>query len=93
MTNEIMENPVFASKFIPKFTHYDEINEVLIENLQFDEHETIEILLLPIIDQVPENKKGIVRTFNKNKSPNTLIINIYYNQTGWFSDLPKNENL
>ena len=93
MTNEIMENPVFASKFIPKFTHYDEINEVLIENLQFDEHETIEILLLPIIDQVPENKKGIVRTFIKNKSPNTLIINIYYNQTGWFSDLPKNENL
>ncbi len=93
MSNEIMENPVFASKFTPKFTHYDEINDVLTENLQFEEQKIIEILLLPIIDQVPENKKGIVRTFIKNKSPNTLTLNIYYNQTGWFSDLPKNENL
>jgi hypothetical protein len=93
MSNEIMENPVFASKYISKFTHYDEINDILLENLQFEEQEGVEILLLPIIDQVPENKKGIVRTFIKNKSFNTLMLNIYYNQTGWFSDLPKNENL
>ncbi len=88
-----MENPVFASKYVSKFTHYDEINDVLTENLQFEEQESIEILLLPIIDQVPENKKGIVRTFIKNKSHNTLTLYIYYNLTGWFSDLPKNENL
>ncbi|MCG3221097.1 MAG: hypothetical protein H7641_06915, partial [Candidatus Heimdallarchaeota archaeon] len=63
MSNELKEIPVFAKKFIPEFIHDIEIDQILLENLDFQEQEGIKILILPIIDQIPENKRGIVRVF------------------------------
>jgi len=75
MSNEFAENPVFASKLIPTFTHYEEIDEELADNLDFQELNEIRYLLLPVIDQVPENRRGVARLFISNKG--SLAINFY----------------
>ena len=63
MTNEILENPVFASKFVSKFTHYSELDKDLRDNIEMESVNAIAYCMLPIIDQIPEDKKGIVRVF------------------------------
>ncbi len=93
MSNELKEIPVFAKKFISEFIHIKEIDSILLENLEFQEQEGIKILILPIVDQVPENKRGIARIFISNSSDIPLDLSVYYSVTGWFSDLNKLDNI
>jgi hypothetical protein len=93
MSNELKEIPVFAKKFIPEFIHYKEIDQILLENLDFQEQDGIKLLILPIVDQVPENKRGIIRVFIANSSDTPLDLSVYHSLTGWFSDLNKLERL
>ena len=93
MSNEFIEIPVFARNFIPEFIHIKEIDNLLSENLDFQEQDGIKFLILPIIDQVPENKRGIMRIFISNSTDTALDLSVYTSITGWFSDLNKLENL
>jgi hypothetical protein len=91
MSNEIFDNPVFASNVIPKFTHNEEIDSALLDNLEMETHEDLSYALFPIVEQVPENKRGIVRLFIANTGDLTRIIHVYYSLVGWFSDLQKDD--
>ena len=93
MSNELKEIPVFAKKFIPEFIHNKDIDQILLENLDFQEQDGIKILILPIVDQIPENKRGIVRVFISNTGDAPLDLSVYFSITGWFSDLNKLEKL
>ncbi len=93
MSEEFLENPVFASRFISNFTHYNELDKILLENLDFEQKEEISIALLPIVSQVPENNRGIIRVFIVNTSTLPIDLSLYYFITGWFSDLHKLDNL
>ncbi len=90
MSNEILDNPIFASNIIPKFTHNEEIDSALLDNLEMETHEDLSYAMFPIIEQVPENKRGIVRLFIANTGDLSLTIHVYYSLVGWFSDLHKN---
>jgi hypothetical protein len=91
MSNEIFDNPVFASNVIPKFTHNEEIDSALLDNLEMETHEDLSYALFPIVEQVPENKRGIVRLFIANTGDLTKTIHVYYSLVGWFSDLQKDD--
>ncbi len=91
MSNEIFDNPVFASNIIPKFTHNEEIDSALLDYLEMDTHENISYTLFPIVEQVPENKRGIVRLFIANTGDLSRTIHVYYSLVGWFSDLQKDK--
>ena len=93
MSEEFLENPVFASQIIPNFTHYEEIDNILLENLDFEKKDDISIALLPIVSQVPENNRGSIRVFISNTSTLPLDLSFHYFVTGWFSDLHKLDNL
>ena len=93
MSSYLKEIPVFAENIIPEFVHNKEIDQILLENLDFQDLEGIKILILPIIDQVPEDKRGIARVFLSNASDGPLDLSVYYSITGWFSDLNKLDNL
>lgn len=93
MSNELKEIPIFAKKFIPEFIHNKEIDQILLENLDFQEQDGIKILILPIVDQIPENKRGIFRVFISNTGDAPLDLSVYFSITGWFSDLNKLEKL
>ncbi|MHA1224604.1 MAG: hypothetical protein ACTSP3_15380 [Candidatus Heimdallarchaeaceae archaeon] len=53
----------------------------------------MKVALLPIIDQVPEKRRGIVRVFISNSSELPLDIQVLYTKTSWFSDLQRFEGL
>ncbi len=89
MSNEIFDNPVFASNIIPKFTQNEEIDSALLDNLEMETHENLSYTMFPIIEQVPENKRGIVRLFIANTGDLSMTISVYYSLVGWFSDLHK----
>ncbi|NPD88371.1 MAG: hypothetical protein HGN29_06590 [Asgard group archaeon] len=93
MSIELKEIPVFAKKFISEFKHNKEIDKILLENLEFQEKDGIKLLILPIVDQIPENKRGIARVFIANSSDTPLDLSVYSSITGWFSDLNKLEKL
>ena len=92
MSEEISDNPIFASNVITRFSHSSEIDKILLDNLEMESKEGISYLIFPIIDQVPENKKGIVRIFIANTSEQIRTISVFYSIIGWFSDLNKIEN-
>ncbi len=89
MSNEIVENPIFATKFVSKFTHYQDVDEELRENIEMETIKEISYVLLPIIDQVPEKARGIVRVFITNDTGQPITISVHYSVVGWFSDLSK----
>jgi len=89
MSKEIFDNPVFASNIIPIFTHNEEIDSALIDNLEMKTHENLSYALFPIVEQVSENKRGIVRLFIANIGDLPRTIHVYYSLIGWFSDLQK----
>ncbi len=91
MSNEIFDNPIFASNIIPIFTHNEEIDSALFDNLEMETHENISYALFPIVEQVSENKRGIVRLFIANTGDLSRIIHVYYSLVGWFSDLQKDD--
>ncbi len=91
MTNEILENPVFASKFVSKFTHYSELDKDLRDNIEMESVNAIAYCMLPIIDQIPEDKKGIIRVFITNNESQPITLSIRFSIVGWFSDLRKHE--
>ncbi len=91
MTNEILENPIFASKFISKFTHYTELDKDFRDNIEMESVKALSYVMLPIVDQIPENKKGIVRIFLTNNESQPITLTIKYSIVGWFSDLRKHE--
>ena len=93
MSNDFMENPFFASQFIPNFSNTEEADNILLENLDFQEKDEINIAFLPIVTQVPEKKRGIMRVFIANTGDLPVVLSVYYSITGWFSDLQKLENL
>ena len=93
MSEEFLENPVFSSQYIPNFTHFDELDKILLENLDFEKKDDISVALLPIVSQVPENNRGIIRVFIVNTSTLPIDLSLYYFITGWFSDLHKLDNL
>jgi hypothetical protein len=89
MSNEIFDNPVFASNIIPKFTQNEEIDSALLDNLEMETYENLSYTMFPIVEQVPENKRGIVRLFIANTGDLSRTIHVYYSLVGWFSDLHK----
>ena len=91
MTNEILENPIFASKFVSKFTHYSELDKVLRDNIEMETVKAISYVMLPLVDQIPENKKGIVRIFITNNESQPITLSVKYSIVGWFSDLRKHD--
>ncbi len=91
MTNEILENPVFASKYISKFTHYSELDKDLRDNIGMESVNALAYCMLPIIDQIPEDKKGIVRVFITNNESQPITLSVRFSIVGWFSDLRKHE--
>jgi hypothetical protein len=91
MPDEILENPIFASKYVSKFTHYSEIDKDIRDNLEMETVKAISYVMLPIVDQIPENKKGIVRVFITNNENQPLTLTVKYSIVGWFSDLRKHD--
>ena len=91
MTNEILENPIFASKFVSNFIHYSELDKDLRDNIEMESVNAISFIMLPIIDQIPEDKKGIVRVFITNNESQPITLSIRFSIVGWFSDLRKHE--
>ncbi len=89
MSNEAKENPVFATKFISKFTHYMDADADLVENIEMETVKDISYVLLPIVDQVPEKGRGIVRILITNNSGQPISLALHYSLIGWYSDLSK----
>ena len=89
MSHEVFDNPIFASKVIPKFSHDQDIDSALLDNLEMKTHNDLAFAMFPIVEQVSENKRGIVRLFVANKSEQPKTIHVYYSLVGWFSDLQK----
>ena len=82
-------NPVFADRIIQKFAHYPEVDKTLIESLQWTKGDELFVSLLPIVDNFPENKRGIIRTFIANSTDESFDLSIYYSLSGWYSNLRK----
>ncbi|MHA1199719.1 MAG: hypothetical protein ACTSQF_10365 [Candidatus Heimdallarchaeaceae archaeon] len=89
MSNEIKENPIFASKFVSKFTHYTDVDADIRENIEMETIKDISYAILPIVDQVPERRRGIVRIFVTNNSGQPITLAVRYSIIGWYSDLSK----
>ncbi|MBY9002136.1 MAG: hypothetical protein KGD64_14545 [Candidatus Heimdallarchaeota archaeon] len=89
MSHEVFDNPIFATNIIPRFSHDQDIDSALLDNLEMESHEDIAYAIFPIIEQVSENRRGIVRLFVTNKGERPKTIQIYYSLVGWFSDLQK----
>ena len=89
MSNGAKENPIFATKFVSKFTHYMDIDADLRENIKMESIKNISYVMLPIVDQVPEKKRGIVRVFVTNNSGQPITLTFRYSMVGWYSDLSK----
>ncbi|MCE7741864.1 MAG: hypothetical protein GOP50_05355 [Candidatus Heimdallarchaeota archaeon] len=89
MSNEIKENPIFASSFISKFTHYADVDADLRENIEMETIKDISFVILPIVDQVPEKARGIIRIFVTNNTGQPITLSVRYSVIGWYSDLSK----
>jgi len=89
MSNGSKENPIFASKFVQKFTHYTDIDADLRENIKMESIKDISYSILPIVDQVPEKGRGIVRVLITNNSGHPISLSLKYSLIGWYSDLSK----
>ncbi|MHA1869109.1 MAG: hypothetical protein ACTSVB_00405 [Candidatus Heimdallarchaeaceae archaeon] len=83
------QNPLLASKYIRKFTHYSEFDNILINNLDWKGNETIGIYILPIIDTVPSKKNGIFRIFVSNKAETALKVKVHVRNFGYLNEKEK----
>ena len=89
MSNVAKENPIFATRFVSEFTHYRDIDADIMENIKLESIKDISFILLPIVDQVPEKGRGIVRILVTNNSGQPITLSIRYSLIGWYSDLSK----
>lgn len=91
---EEIEHPVFASRFIKRFTHYEQIDDLLLSNLEWNkENEIFAIALLPLTDSIPESRRLIVRVFVANKSDEPQTVVLYYASSTFLSDLQRLEKV
>ena len=94
MKSKVVEHPVFASRFIKQFTHYDQIDELLLSNLEWNaENKSFAISLLPLTDNIPESRSLIVRVFIANLTSENQKITVFYSASTFYSDLQRLEKL